>query len=132
MLPVSCISSHRETYSKNKTGSDICITHNASLEIPTMVPSSTRNIMLIDLPALLPPLHAKLLHLPMFPSQVHPLMKKKVNLAVWPVLENLLKGEGFLKGCPKYYFLPGDPVQRNLTNQHGNHLITGVLKNRKI
>ena len=37
--------------------------------------------MLIDLPALLT-LHAKLLHFPVFPSQVHPLMKKKINLVV--------------------------------------------------
>ena len=42
--------------------------------------------MLMDLPALLP-LHAKLLHLPMFPSQVRPLIEKKINLAVWPVRE---------------------------------------------
>ena len=87
--------------------------------------------MLMDLPELLP-LHAKLLHLPMFPSQVHPLIEKKINLAVWPVLGNPSKSEGFLKGCPKYCFPPGDPVQRNITNQHGNHLIAGVLENRKI
>ena len=30
-------------HSKNKTGSDRCITHNASLEISTVVPSFTRN-----------------------------------------------------------------------------------------
>ena len=60
--------------------------------------------MLMDLPALLP-LHAKLLHLPMFPSQVHPLIEKKINLAVWPVSGNPSKSEGFLKGCPKYCFL---------------------------
>ena len=59
--------------------------------------------MLIDRPALLP-LHPKLLHFPMFSSQVYPLMKRKINLAVWPVLENLIKSEGFLKGCPKYCF----------------------------
>ena len=87
--------------------------------------------MLMDLPALLP-LHDKLLHLPMFPSQVHPLIEKKINLVVWPVSGNPSKSEGFLKGCPKYCFPPGDPVQRNITNQHGNHLIAGVLKNRKI
>ena len=87
--------------------------------------------MLMDLQALLP-LHAKLLHLPMFPSQVHPLIEKKINLAVWPVSGNPSKSEGFLKGCPKYCFPPGDPVQRNITNQHRNHFIAGVLKNRKI
>ena len=87
--------------------------------------------MLTDRPVLLP-LHPKLLHLPMFPSQVHPLMKKKINLAVWPVSGNPFKSEGFLKGCPKYCFPPGDPVQRNITSQHGNHLIAGVLGNRKI
>ena len=87
--------------------------------------------MLMGLPALLP-LHAKLLHLPMFLSQVHPLIEKKINLAVWPVSGNPSKSEGFLKGCPKYCFPPGDPVQRNITNQHGNHFIAGVLKNRKI
>ena len=43
VLPVSSISSHTEIYSKNKTGSDRCITHNASLKISTMVPSFTRN-----------------------------------------------------------------------------------------
>ena len=129
VLPVSSFSSHSEMYSENKPGSDRCIAHNASLEILTMVPSFTR--MLMDLPALLP-LHAKLLHLPMFPSQVHPLIEKKINLAIWPVSGNPSKSEGFLKGCPKYCFLPGDPVQRNITNQHGNHFIAGVLKNRKI
>ena len=36
--------------------------------------------MLMDLPALLP-FHAKLRHFPMFPSQVHPLIEKKINLA---------------------------------------------------
>ena len=87
--------------------------------------------MLMDLPTLLP-LHAKLLHLPMFPSQVHPLIEKKINLAIWPVSGNPSKNKGFLKGCPRYCFPPGDPVQRNITNQHGNHLIAGVLKNRKI
>ena len=39
VLPVSSISSYTEMYSKNKTGSDRCITHNASLKISTMVPS---------------------------------------------------------------------------------------------
>ena len=87
--------------------------------------------MLMDLTELLP-LRTKLLHLPMFPSQVHPLIEKKINLAVSPVSGNPSKSEGFLKGCPKYCFLPGDPVQRNITNQHGNHLIAGVLRNRKI
>ena len=88
--------------------------------------------MLIDRPALLP-LHTKLLHLPMFPSQVHPLMKKKIDLAVWPVLRNPLKSEEFLKGCPKYCFPHGDAVQRSITtSQHGNNLIAGVLKNQKI
>ena len=43
VLPVSSISSHTEMYSKNKIGSDRCITHNASLEISTMVPSFTGN-----------------------------------------------------------------------------------------
>ena len=129
VLPVSSFSSHSEMYSENKTGSDRCIAHNASLEISTMVPSLLE--MLMDLPALLP-LHAKLLHLPMFPSQVHPLIEKKINLAIWPVSGNPSKSEGFLKGCPKYCFPPGDPVQRNITNQHGNHLIAGVLENRKI
>ena len=59
-------------------------------------------------------------------------MEKKINLAVWPVLGNPSKSEGFLKGCPKYCFPPGDPVQKNITNQHGNRLIAGVLKKRKI
>ena len=83
--------------------------------------------MLMDLPALLP-LHAELFHLPMFPSQVHPLIEKKINLVVWLVSGNLSKSEVFLKGCPKYCFPHRDPVQRNITNQHGNHLIAGVLK----
>ena len=56
-------------------------------------------------------------------------MKKKINLANCPVLGNLLKSEGFLKGCPNYCFPHGDPVQRNITSQHGNYLIAGVLKN---
>ena len=43
VLPVSSISSHSEMYSENKTGSDRCIAHSASLEISTMVPSFTRN-----------------------------------------------------------------------------------------
>ena len=43
VLPVSSFSSHSEMYSENKTGSDRCIAHNASLEISTMVPSFTRN-----------------------------------------------------------------------------------------
>ena len=68
--------------------------------------------MLMDLPALLP-LHAKLLHLPMFPSQVHPLIEKKINLAIWPVSGNPSKSEGFLKGCPKYCFPPGDPLEKH-------------------
>ena len=42
VLPVSSFSSHSEMYSENKTGSDRCIAHNASLEISTMVPSFTR------------------------------------------------------------------------------------------
>ena len=43
VLPVSSFSSHSEMYSENKTGSDRCIAHNASLEISTMVPSFNRN-----------------------------------------------------------------------------------------
>ena len=43
VLPFSSFSSHSEMYSENKTGSDRCIAHNASLEISTMVPSFTRN-----------------------------------------------------------------------------------------
>ena len=43
VLPISSFSSHSEMYSENKTGSDRCIAHNASLEISTMVPSFTRN-----------------------------------------------------------------------------------------
>ena len=60
--------------------------------------------MLMDLPALLP-IHAKLLHLPMFPSQVHPLIEKKINLAVWPVSGNPSKSKGFLKGVQNIAFL---------------------------
>ena len=61
-----------------------------------------------------------------------PQVEKKINLAVWPVSGNPLKSKGFLKGCPEYCFPQGDPVQRNIISQHGNHLIAGVLKNRKI
>ena len=43
VLPISSFSSHSEMYSENKTGSDRCIAHNASLKISTMVPSFTRN-----------------------------------------------------------------------------------------
>ena len=32
-----------------------------------------------------------------------------------------LKERGISKGCPKYCFLPGYPVQSNITNQHRNH-----------
>ena len=85
--------------------------------------------LLTDLLALLP-LLAKLLHLLMFPSQVHPLMKNQSNHLA--CVRKSLKKRGFLKGCPKYCFLPGDPVQRNITNQHGNRLIACVLKNQRI
>ena len=43
VLPVSSISSHTEMYSKNKTGSDRCITHNTSLKILAMGSCFTRN-----------------------------------------------------------------------------------------
>ena len=87
--------------------------------------------LLIDQPVLLP-LHPKLLHLPILPSKVHPLIKKKINLAIWPMLGNALKSEGFLKGCPKYCIPHGDPVQRNITSQHRNYLTASVVKNQKI
>ena len=115
VLPVSSISSSNSRIQKMKQDQ----TDTFLLEI------------LIDLPNLFP-LHAKLLRLPMFPSQIHPSMKKKFDLVVLSVLGNLLKSDGFLKGCPKCCFPPRDPVQRNITNQHGSHLIAGVLKNRKI
>ena len=47
--------------------------------------------MLTDRRSLLP-LHSLLLYPPMFPSQVHPLMKKNIGPAIWPVSGNPLVG----------------------------------------
>ena len=77
--PASSIFSHTEMYSKIKQDQ-----RDALLITPVWKSRPCYPLlleMLIDIPALLA-LHAKLLHLPMFPSQVHPLMKKKINLAV--------------------------------------------------
>ena len=129
VLPVSSISSHTEMYSKGKTGSDRCITHNTSLEISTMVPSFTRNA---DRPTSSITSSPQIVSSSNVPISSSPINGKEINLAVWSVLGNPLNSEGFLKGCPKYCFPHGDPVQRNITSQHGNQLIAGVLKNRKI
>ena len=61
------------------------------------------------------------------PISNSPINEKENQSSRFACVGNLLKSEGFLKGCPNYCFLPGDPVQRNITSQHGNHLIAGDL-----
>ena len=129
VLPVSSISSHSEMYSEHKTGSDRCIAHNASLEISTMVPSFTRNA---DGPTSTITSSCQITSPSNVPISSSPINRKENQSSRLACVEKSLKSEGFLKRCPKYCFPPGDPVQRNITNQHGNHLIAGVLKNRKI
>ena len=130
VLPISSFSSHSEVYSENKTGSDRCIAHNASLEISTMVPSFTRNA---DGPASTITPSCQITSSSNVPISSSPINRKENQSSSLACVGKSLKERGISERMSKILLSSWrDPVQRNITNQHGNHFIAGVLKNRKI
>ena len=125
MLPVFSITS----YSENKTGSGRCIAHNASLEISTMVPSFTRNA---DRPTNTTASSCQITSSSNVPISSSPINGKENQSSRLACVGKSLKEQGISERVSKMLLSSGDPVQRNITNHHGNHVIAGVLKNRKI